>query len=74
LRLWTVKECVFKADPRNERRLLADYEIAEPFAWLGWGMGPPRNGGAAPSFRYASLPLASGYLSVATHTERMLHA
>jgi 4'-phosphopantetheinyl transferase EntD len=74
LRLWTVKECVFKADPCNKRRLLADYALAEPFARVGRGVAPRCADHAAPSFLYASLPLANGYLSVAIHPERPLHA
>lgn len=35
LRLWCVKEAVFKANPRNAGRLLADHELVDPAAGRG---------------------------------------
>src|SRR5688500_8593893 len=35
LRLWTVKEALFKADPLNHRRVLADYALDDPLADAG---------------------------------------
>ncbi len=63
LRLWTVKEAVFKADPANASRSLYDYELAVPGAWAGLA-------GAATSrltFEYACVELdgGAGFLSAA---------
>jgi hypothetical protein len=40
LRLWTVKEAVFKSDRRNGGRLLRDYRLAEPRGLRGTASGP----------------------------------
>src|SRR5262249_595890 len=62
LRLWVVKEALFKANPANHDTVLAHYSIAEPGAPYGNGSGPcpPKT-----SLRYASLPVVFGHLAVA---------
>lgn len=60
LRLWTVKEALFKATPDNAGAALVDCELADPQAVEGSAAG--RDGWA---FRYASTPLGEGWLTVA---------
>jgi phosphopantetheinyl transferase len=69
LRLWTVKEAVFKAHPRNGGRLLLDYELAEPFALAGHASAPDRS-----ALRYATLPVPAGFLTLALHPHEDTHA
>jgi len=68
LRLWTVKEAVFKADVENEGRMLADYRLAVPGA---------RNGVASAidlcgfrSFHYTSIEFKQGFLSIAVRQDK----
>ena len=60
LRLWTLKEALFKADLANASSRLHHYELctADPAR----GLGVSRRGAL---FRYASLELDGGFLSVA---------
>ncbi|HUP70100.1 MAG TPA: 4'-phosphopantetheinyl transferase superfamily protein [Acidimicrobiales bacterium] len=60
LRLWTVKEALFKATPDNGNAVLLDYEIAEPASRSGWATGPRGD-----LMRYVSVELDHGLLSVA---------
>lgn len=62
LRLWTVKEALFKADPANRSALLADFELADPRAHAGWAR---RRGDSQARFRYASIALPCGIVSAA---------
>jgi len=62
LRLWTVKEALFKADPGNGRTVLRDYAVTTPGARGGRAA---RVGGGGPQFRYVSIALRRGALSVA---------
>jgi 4'-phosphopantetheinyl transferase EntD len=55
LRLWTLKEALFKADPGNADRRYGDYELADPAAHRG-ACGPAR---------YACFVTESGFLSAA---------
>ncbi|BFU44885.1 4'-phosphopantetheinyl transferase family protein [Krasilnikovia sp. MM14-A1004] len=64
LRLWTVKEAVFKADTGNAGRILADYELCRPAAWSGHAT----RGGSR--FRYRTVQLPGHLVSVAVHEER----
>ena len=62
LRLWTVKEALFKADPGNQGTGLLDYALEDPGeargdAWVA--------GGRLLWMRYATLQLGPGALSVA---------
>jgi len=66
LRLWTVKEALFKADPGNREagRNLWSYEIpASLHALIGAAKGP-----SGSSFRYFTSASPEGFLSVALHT------
>jgi len=54
LRLWTIKEACFKADPGNSDSWLPDYSVRGRAAWKG----PAR-------FAYRSRRFARGFLSVA---------
>jgi acyl carrier protein/phosphopantetheinyl transferase len=64
LRLWTVKEALFKADPDNAGTVLADYLVADPAARRGRAH---RDGH---TFRYATTQLRRGALTVAVLPER----
>ena len=75
LRLWTVKEAVFKADRANAVAKLGDYEVAVPAGYRGHarrtrppGSVRPAPGGHSPQetqFRYRTVALPRGFLSVA---------
>jgi acyl carrier protein/4'-phosphopantetheinyl transferase EntD len=61
VRLWTVKEALFKADPANARTALADYAVADPASCRG---GAARAGSAL-DFRYVCLRVPRGVISAA---------
>jgi len=65
LRLWTVKEALYKADLDNEKRVLADYLLPDPSRCHGRAALAP--GGSA-QFRYASFRVPGGYFSIAVRT------
>ncbi|MEO3786714.1 4'-phosphopantetheinyl transferase superfamily protein [Actinocorallia sp. B10E7] len=58
MRLWTVKEALFKADPANAGTVLRDYGLADPSA---------RTGRAGPA-RYTTVRLGGRFLSFAVTT------
>lgn len=60
VRLWTVKEALFKALPDNGKRVLLDLEIDEPAATCGTARGP-----RGETLRYASGDIGCGSLSIA---------
>ena len=62
LRLWTVKESLFKADPRNAGRGLLDYVVCAPRDVTGAGRA---RHDPSLDMRYASISLMQGYLTVA---------
>ena len=64
LRLWTVKEAVFKADPRNTERRLKSYRILNPMQWTGTAES------RGDIFRYLSLELEEGFFSIAISRAR----
>lgn len=68
LRLWVIKEALFKANPANHDTVLAHYSIAQPSAPYGNGSGPcpPKT-----SLRYASLRVVFGHLAVAACLGRL---
>lgn len=70
LRLWTVKEAVFKADPHNVGRVLRHYQIEDLPAMGGpcW-VGRATHNSGDPVFRLLSLQWESGYVAVAIHGE-----
>lgn len=62
LRLWTVKEALFKADPGNATALLRDYVTVDPSAATGRAV---RAGRTDTDLRYRTLPVPNGALTVA---------
>ncbi|HVF14171.1 MAG TPA: hypothetical protein VM942_06190 [Acidimicrobiales bacterium] len=60
LRLWTVKEALFKATPDNGGAMLLDYEVDDAGALAG--TATDRRGRR---FRYASRRLRQGWLTIA---------
>ncbi|HVE45376.1 MAG TPA: 4'-phosphopantetheinyl transferase superfamily protein [Acidimicrobiales bacterium] len=60
LRLWTVKEALFKATPDNADATLLAYEISDPAGASGCARGP-----RGEQIRYVSLDLDGGVLAVA---------
>jgi len=60
LRLWTVKEALFKATPDNHRATLLDYEVTDPAARAGTATDRTGRG-----FRYSSTCLRQGWLTIA---------
>ena len=62
LRLWTIKEALFKSDPRNLERWFTDYRIEAPAAVTGRAFVL---GEEAQEFRYFCFEIEEGYLSVA---------
>ena len=60
LRLWTVKEALFKAHLANEGLTLATFALDDPGAWLGTASG------AGERFRYGSWACEVGWLAIAT--------
>lgn len=67
LRLWTIKEALFKSDTENRYTGLADYELAEPGARRGHVVTRPGKGVA---MQYVCYALGPGILSVAVARER----
>lgn len=67
LRLWTVKEALFKANPKNEGTMLRDYCLIHPSAHTGIGI---LQFNPAVSFFYSSMYFAEGILSVAISQTR----
>lgn len=62
LRLWTVKEALFKATPGNGGVTVAAYAVEDPAASHGAARGPCPPGS---ELRYASIDLPAGFLAVA---------
>ncbi|MEO7836319.1 MAG: 4'-phosphopantetheinyl transferase superfamily protein [Acidimicrobiales bacterium] len=60
LRLWTVKEALYKATPDNAELVLVDYEIGDATRRWGEATGP-----RGELMRYASMETADGQLTVA---------
>lgn len=65
LRLWTVKEALFKATPDNTDVLVGDFALDDPAAGGGAVIGPHGE-----DIRYVSFELAAGPLAVAACKER----
>lgn len=70
LRLWTIKEALFKADPGNVRTGLSDYALGDPASARG-ALALRRE--KMLQFRYVSLALGSAVLAVAEARERSGH-
>jgi hypothetical protein len=62
VRLWTVKEALYKANPRNEGTLLGHYLLEEPGTSAGTARGKDD---PAARYLYASVALDPGALSLA---------
>lgn len=62
LRLWTVKEALFKATHENQQFTVHDYECHDVWRWQGSASLLPR---PEMTFRYVTMDLLGGYLSVA---------
>ena len=60
LRIWTIKEALYKATPDNAEGGLLDYELAEPAATRGTACDRRSN-----AFRYVSGFFRRGWLAVA---------
>jgi hypothetical protein len=67
LRLWTIKEALFKSDPRNPERWFADYSMEAPAALGGRAFV---RGCEAEEFRYFCFDVDGGFLSVAVLPRR----
>lgn len=67
LRLWTVKEALFKATHDNDQLTVRDYECHEVWNWQGSASLLPR---AGLRFRYVTVAAMGGYLSVAVAVAR----
>ncbi len=63
LRLWVVKEALFKADLDNARRGLRHYRLENPHA--GSGAAKYTDGTMITTFRYASLEWGGGFVCLA---------
>ncbi len=68
LRLWTVKEALFKADLENTSTFLRDYATSDPSAPSGWAT-PCAPGAAGGAWRYASLEVGEGFLTAAVRVQ-----
>lgn len=62
LRLWTIKEAVFKADPENHARMPYEYKVMEPSARAGNAFHPAHGTRA---IRYLSIEMERGFLTLA---------
>lgn len=62
LRLWTVKEALFKACPANDGRLLSDFEIDDPHATAGTAR---LIGNTCLLFHYTSSIFGESFISLA---------
>lgn len=67
LRLWTVKEALFKSYPDNRETALADYALEDPEKRTGRAFAP-----GAETLSYGSLLLPDAVLSAAVFPERNL--
>lgn len=69
LRLWTVKEALFKATPGNAENRLHLYDVAVPTALAGDARGP-----RGERLRFACVELDTGCLTVATCSGTLVRA
>jgi len=65
LRLWTVKEALFKANPHNRDSLLGHYGLIDPQALAGQASW---RGDESIRYRYGTLALDDGFLTIAFRT------
>jgi hypothetical protein len=64
LRLWTIKEALFKADPSNANTLLSDYRLSDPSRNVGV------TSTAEVDLRWLCVRIRGGYLSLAIAMRR----
>jgi 4'-phosphopantetheinyl transferase EntD len=64
LRLWTVKEALFKSDPDNVNSMLYDYALDAPDAQSGHARRPGNDG---VEIHYLSVETERGFLTVAVY-------
>ncbi len=69
LRLWTVKEALFKSDPLNSNSTLLDYEVSDPNVMQGQAKCEKNKS----VFSYSSRKIKDGFLTVAIAKE-VFHA
>ncbi|MDQ6726385.1 MAG: 4'-phosphopantetheinyl transferase superfamily protein [Actinomycetota bacterium] len=60
MRLWTIKEALYKATPDNGPCVLLDFALADPGGACGHAVGP-----RGEALRYAAIDVAGGHLAVA---------
>lgn len=60
VRLWTIKEALFKAHPDNHQCILLDFELSDPAAGSGTATGP-----SGRVLRYATADVVLGSFAVA---------
>lgn len=65
LRLWTVKEAIFKADPANDQRVLRHYQVDQVHARSGLAALAGVDAPGSLRFWYSSEPFQGGWLTVA---------
>jgi hypothetical protein len=68
LRLWTVKEALFKADLENAGTFLLDYATSDPSVASGWAESSATRLGRR-AWRYASLEVGEGVLTAAVRVD-----
>lgn len=68
LRLWTVKEALFKADLENVDTFLLDYATSDPSVASGWAESSATRLDRG-AWRYASLEVGEGVLTAAVRVE-----
>jgi len=66
LRLWSIKEAIFKSDPDNHRCRVWNYELYNPTCYSGRAF----RAGSNKRFHYISLNLIEGVLAIAVCTGR----
>jgi 4'-phosphopantetheinyl transferase EntD len=71
LRLWTIKEALYKANPTNAETWFTDYVVADPGAAVGTAALVRRR--QPLRMRYCSLPFDTGWLALAVLPRREGH-
>jgi len=69
LRLWTVKEALYKATADNAGLMLVNFRIDDVGAWFGMACGP-----RGERLRYASVDTADGHLALAVNLNMPVRA
>jgi 4'-phosphopantetheinyl transferase superfamily protein len=69
MRLWTIKEALYKATPDNGSCVLVDFTLADPGGACGRAVGP-----RGETLRYAAVDVGEGHLAVAICEAGRRHA